>query len=140
MNQGIAFSRTLRALEADDFRASKLGLLAAVALLAAWIWWMFGARVPQYESSSEVRVESGVFVAYFPSTVMIHAGQSAIVMFDGRTFPARVQSVAPDRAELVLDPSPQSPTPASSPSSADIEVSRVSPAAIFLRTLRGATR
>lgn len=47
MNQGIAFARTIRALEADDFRRSKIGLLIALILLAAWIWWMFAARVPQ---------------------------------------------------------------------------------------------
>ena len=52
MNQGIAFSRTLRALDADDFRASKLGLLIAAALLVAWTWWMLAARVPQYESTN----------------------------------------------------------------------------------------
>jgi hypothetical protein len=140
VNQGIAFSRTLRALDADDFRASKLGLLVAVALLAAWTWWMLAARVPQYESTSNVRIESGVVIAYFPSTIRIHPGQSAVVTLDGKAFPARVKSVAPDHAELDLAPNPQSPSPASSSSAADIEVSRVSPAAIFLHTLRGASR
>jgi hypothetical protein len=140
VNQGIAFSRTLRALDADDFRASKLGLLVAVALLAAWTWWMLAARVPQYESTSNVRIESGVVVAYFPSTIRIHPGQSAVVTLDGKATLARVQSVAPDHAELDLAPNPQSPNPASASSSADIEVSRVSPAAIFLHKLRGASR
>jgi hypothetical protein len=140
VNQGIAFSRTLRALDADDFRASKLGLLVAVALLAAWSWWMLAARVPQYESTSHVRIESGVVIAYFPSTIRIHAGQSAVVTLNGQSSLARVQSVAPDHAELDLAPNPQSPIPASASSSADIEVSRVSPAAIFLHTLRGAAR
>ena len=140
VNQGIAFSRTLRALDADDFRASKLGLLVAVALLAAWTWWMLAARVSQYESTSHVRIESGVVIAYFPSTIRIHPGQSAIVKIGADSFPARVQTVAPDHAELDLAPNPQSPIPTSASSSADIEISRVSPAAIFLHTLRGAAR
>ena len=116
MNQGIAFARTLRALDADDFRASKLGLLAAALLLAAWTWWMFAARVPQYESTTNVRIESGHAIAYFPPDVLsrIHADQVAIIHSDGRAFPARVQSIASDHAELVLAPNPQSPIPASS--------------------------
>jgi hypothetical protein len=135
VNQGIAFSRTLRALDADDFRASKLGLVVAFALLAAWTWWMLAARVPQYESTSHVRIESGIVVAYFPSTIRIHPGQSAVVTLDGKPSLARVQSVAPDHAELDLVPNPQSPIPASSSSSADIEVSQVSPASVALQSL-----
>ena len=44
MNQGVAFARTLRALDADDFRTSRFMLLAAAILLAGWIWWMVSAR------------------------------------------------------------------------------------------------
>ncbi len=53
MNQGIAFARTLRALDADDFRASKLGLLAAALLLCAWVWWMFAAQRPAIRSQQQ---------------------------------------------------------------------------------------
>jgi hypothetical protein len=137
MNQGIAFARTLRALDADDFRASKFGLLAAVILLAAWTWWMLAARVPQYDSTANVRIESGRLIAYFPPDVLshIHADQPALVHADGSTFQARVQTVASDHAELVLAPNPQSQIPTSSPATAEIEVSRVSPASIALRAL-----
>jgi hypothetical protein len=137
MNQGIAFARTLRALDADDFRASKFGLLAAVILLVAWTWWMLAARVPQYESTANVRIESGRLIAYFPPDALlrIHADQPALVHVDGATFSAQVQSVASDHAELVLAPNPQSQIPTSSPASADIETTRVSPASIALRTL-----
>jgi hypothetical protein len=142
MNQGIAFARTLRALDVDDFRASKLGLLAAVILLAAWTWWMFAAQVPQYEPTTNVQIKSGHAIAYFPPDVLahIHTGQAALVHIDGRTFPARVQSIAADRAELGLAPNPQSPIPASSSATADIETTRVSPAAIALQTLGHARR
>ncbi|MGB6942260.1 MAG: hypothetical protein WBE37_07700 [Bryobacteraceae bacterium] len=142
MNQGIAFSRTLRALDADDFRASKLGLVAAALVLCAWVWWMFAARVPQYESTSNVQIESGRAIAVFPPDVLsrLQADQPALVHVGGATIPARVQSIAADHAELVLTPNPQSPIPASPSASAEIEVSRVSPAAIALRTLTGARR
>ena len=135
MNQGIAFARTLRALDADDFRASTLGLLVAAILLAAWTWWAFAARVPQYESSSNVRIESGRAIAYFPPAAIerIHPGQPAVIRGESGVISAQVQSIASDHIELALSPSTQSPIP----TSVDIEVSRVSPASIVLRSLRG---
>jgi hypothetical protein len=142
MNQGIAFARTLRALDADDFRTSKLGLLAAAVLLVAWTWWLFAARLPQYESTSNVRIESGRAIAYFLPDVVtrIHTGQPAIVRWGDNAISARVQTIVSDHAELVLVPNPQPPIPASSSASADIEITRVSPAAIALQTLGRARR
>jgi hypothetical protein len=133
MNQGIAFARTLRALDADDFRSSKWGLLVAVILLGAWSWWMLAARVPQYETLTNVHIESGRAIAYFPPDRLL-PGQPALVHFDGRAFPSRVQIVASDHAELVFA-NPPPPTPASTLATAEVEVSRLSPAAIALRTL-----
>jgi hypothetical protein len=142
MNQGIAFARTLRALEADDFRTSKFGLLAAAILLGGWIWWMLGASVPQYESTTDVRIEAGRAIAYFPPSALVnvHPGESATVHFDVGTFPAQVQTVAADHVELVLVPNPQSPIPASPSATAEVEVSRLSPAAIALQTLTRGNR
>jgi hypothetical protein len=131
MNQGIAFSKTLRALEADDFRASKLGLLVAALVIAAWVWWLVAARVPQYESTTNVRIENGRVVAYFPATAGIAVGQPALLRMDGKTIPARVQSVSPDRIELALPAKSQLPIA----TSVDIETSRVSPASLALHAL-----
>ncbi|HMD49118.1 MAG TPA: hypothetical protein VKG79_08465 [Bryobacteraceae bacterium] len=139
MNQGIAFARTLRALDADDFRASKLGLALAVILLGAWTWWMLAARIPQYETTAHVRIEQGRAIAYFPSTNQLRAGQRAFVKLGSETFSARVQTVAADDAELVFTNN-QQPTTTSSSASADIETTRVSPAAIALRTLTRGNR
>jgi hypothetical protein len=138
MNQGIAFARTLRALDADDFRASKLGLLAAVILLAAWAWWMLAARVPRYETTINVRIESGHAIAYFPPDVLsrIHANQPALIHIDGVSFSTHVRTVAADHAELDLAPNPQSPIP----TSADVETTRMSPAAVALQTLTRGNR
>jgi hypothetical protein len=142
MNQGIAFARTLRALDADDFRASKLGLLAAAVLLMAWTWWMFAAQVPQYETTTKVQIEAGHIIAYFPPAALerIHTNQSATVHLDSRIFPAEVQTIANDHVELGLTANPQSPIPASTSASADIEVTRLSPASIALRTLTRGNR
>lgn len=134
MNQGIAFARTTRALEADDFRGSKLGLLVAAILLGAWTWWLFAARVPQYETTANVRIESGHAIANFASVHQIRPGQTALVTIGGQTLPARVENVAGDRAELVFASEPPSGA-ASGPATAEVEVSRVSPAAIAFRTL-----
>jgi hypothetical protein len=141
MNQGIAFARTLRALDADDFRASKLGLLLPVILLVAWTWWMLAARVPQYESTTNVRIERGRALAYFPPDVLarIHAGQPAAVHVDGAALPARVQTVTPDHVELVFA-NLQSLIPTSPSASADIETTRVSAAALALQTLTHGNR
>jgi len=133
MNQGIAFARTLRALEADDFRWSKLGLAGAALVIAAWAWWMFAARLPRYESTHNVRVEAGQLVAYFPSTRDIAAGQRALLHWNGTTTVTRVQSVAIDRVALALPANSARP----GADSAEIETGRVSPADIAFRTLTG---
>jgi len=141
MNQGIAFARTLRALDADDFRASKLGLLAAAMVLGAWTGWMFAARVPQYETTTNVRVESGRAIAYFPAEVLsgMHSDATALIHIDGVTFSARVQSISADHIDLAFT-SHQPPATTSSSASAEVEVTRISPAAIALQTLGRARR
>jgi hypothetical protein len=139
MTQGIAFARTIRALNADDFRGSKLSLAIAAILLGAWTWWMLAARVAQYETTTNVRFESGRAIAYFPSTDQIRPGQTAFVRLGGNTIPAQVQSVTADHAELVFTNN-QQPTTTSTPSAARVEISRISPAAIALRTLTPGNR
>jgi hypothetical protein len=139
VNQGIAFARTLRALDADDFRSSKLGLAIAAIFLGVWAWWMLAARVPQYETATSVSIESGRAIAYFSSTSQIRPGQTAFVTLGGDTIPARVQTVAPDHAELFLTNN-QQPTTISRPATAEVEISRISPAAVVLRTLSRGNR
>jgi hypothetical protein len=135
MNQGIAFARTIRALHADDFRGSKLSLAIAAILLAAWTWWMLAARVPQYESTTNVRLESGRAIAYFSTTDQIRPGQTAFVTLANDTVTAQVQNVTVDHAELVFTNNQQPRTNHQQPTTARVEISRISPAAIALRTL-----
>jgi hypothetical protein len=42
----IAFSRTMRSLDADDFRGPRVVWVVAAILLAAWTWWFFTAQIP----------------------------------------------------------------------------------------------
>jgi hypothetical protein len=139
VNQGIAFARTLRALDADGFGASKLGLLLAALLLIAWSWWMLAARVPQYETTTHVRIESDHAVAYFSPDVIsrIKVGQPATIHIDNRAFSSQVQSKASDHIDLALPATSHQPP---APTSADVETARVSPAAIALQTLTRGNR
>jgi len=51
------FSRSLRAIKADSYRRSIIGLLFAVGVLCLWGIWFFVARVRLYEVSGAARVE-----------------------------------------------------------------------------------
>jgi hypothetical protein len=59
MDQGIAFARTLRALEADNFRRSKFGIAVAVILIGAWVWWFVVGFPPRHEHAGSVLIENG---------------------------------------------------------------------------------
>jgi hypothetical protein len=95
---------------------------------------MLAARVPQYETTTNVRIESGRATAYFSSTNQIRVGQTALVALDGKVIPARVNEVAADHAELVFT-SNQQPATISNSATAEVEISRLSPAAIALHAL-----
>ena len=51
------FSTTRRALEADGFRGTTLGVLLVVGLLGAWGAWFLGAQVTLYAVSETARLE-----------------------------------------------------------------------------------
>jgi len=133
MNQGIPFARTLRALDAGDFRISKLGLLLAAAVLSAWFWWAFAARVPQYEISATAHVDSTGqnAVAYFHSA---RVGQHAILRSNGVTIEAVVTAVSETNGgQIHANLQPLQTAHLTEPLSAELEVERVSPALIVLR-------
>lgn len=140
MTGQIAFARTLRALDADNFRAPKMGLFFAIALLAAWTWWLFAARIPQFEVSTNLELSNHSAVAIFPLTTTIHPGQPAqITLTDGQILNAHVESVRnePTTVRVHFDlsstpvPSPEPPAPAR----ATVEVDHAAPATIVLHAL-----
>ena len=145
-----AFSRTLRSLAADDFRAAMLGLLAATSLLVAWLAWFLLARVTVYEISTTAHLVSGTQVAAeFPATALgrIQPGQPAHLRLAGfpadqyGSIPATITQVT-YRAEdgqvhtlLALQPAPDSPIPLQQgmAGTIEVEIEQVAPATLALR-------
>ena len=130
MNQGIAFARTLRALDADDFRASKLGLAAAAMLFVRL------GVVDDWRADPAIRIhvqrafEYGHVIAVFPTggcSIASSRGQSAIVHSHGWLLPPRFNRsplIAPS-SSYPHPPVHQSPIPTSA--TADVEISRECP-------------
>ena len=78
----IPFSRTLRSLDADNFRSRLMGLLLAALVIGCWAAWAVLARVPVYAVTEEARLEAGPEVYYIESPVNgrvvalhVHVGQ-----------------------------------------------------------------
>lgn len=63
MNGEAAFTRTIRALDADNFRRSTAGLFTAAGLLVGWAWWMLGERVAGHDFSGSVKLEAPANIA-----------------------------------------------------------------------------
>lgn len=126
------FSHTLRSLHADSFRASAIGMIAALVLLSAWFAWFFMARIPSYRVSlkayttqaetvtaifpddgTRVREtrEQRVIAEFLPEAAEdIRPGQSALLYLDGEigkqtgSVPATVNKVnrSPQKAQILL--------------------------------------
>ncbi len=126
------FSHTLRSLHADSFRASAIGMTAAIVLLSAWFIWFFMARIPSYRISlnayttqaetvtaifpddgTRVREtrEQQVIAEFLPEAAEdIRPGQSALLYLDGEigkqigTVSAIVGKVSrsPKKAQVLL--------------------------------------
>jgi hypothetical protein len=149
MNGSSAFARTMRALDADEFRGSKIGLLLLAVVLAGWTWWMLRADVPQYETSENalLNVDSEVgaphAIADFPARVgqRIQPGQPAVLQPVGsqQSVSAEVSSVRSEgpfvRVTFKLEPEYTDSPPATTRATASITVDHTSPAIIALRAL-----
>ena len=78
----LQFSRSLRSLRIDSYRASRIGLILGLINLSALIAWFFLAKVTLYETSSSISfTEEGRLIAVFtPESIKrIQPGQSAIL-------------------------------------------------------------
>src|SRR5581483_1736683 len=150
-----SFHRVHRSLGADRGIGSLVALATGLVLLGAWLAWAFCARLPRYESSDSARLQFASsagpqVVAQFQPAALdtLRPGQSAIVRFpDFRpsqygTVPAQVRRVADEirngRIEVVLVVS--SPIAGHIPfrnglsGSVEVEVERISPAALIFRS------
>ena len=63
----IPFSRTIRSLEADNFRIGAVSSLVALLIISGWIVWLFYARVPIYAVSDRARLEAANELYYVAS-------------------------------------------------------------------------
>ena len=50
----IPFSRSMRSLKVDSYRASLVGILLASAIMLALVVWFFSARITLFEVSNSV--------------------------------------------------------------------------------------
>jgi hypothetical protein len=148
MTGQIAFARTLRALDADNFRAPKLGLFFAIALLAAWTWWFLTPSIPDYsEFAQNAALQwSGphkVATADLRPETFFHPkrGQAAQLRFEGRTISARVVGSfftiigAHESRFLLLEVPSNLQPPLPSRGSIDVLIGRVPPATLLIRAL-----
>jgi hypothetical protein len=144
------FSRTMRSLRSDSFRASLVGLFLGMLVLVLWLAWFFLARITVYETSQLATVsQAGETTADFPVTALgrILPGQSALVRLGGgangvpQTAPAIVMDVEDDtaggrvRVELYILEMPSDLVAGKAISNAqvDVEVEHVSPAVLVMR-------
>ena len=49
----VAFARTTRSLNKDDFRVPTLVWIMAAIVLAGWTWWFFTAQIPVSRSAPD---------------------------------------------------------------------------------------
>lgn len=81
----LQFSRSLRSLNIDSFRASRIGLFLAIGNILLLLIWFSSAKVTLYEVSSELEIANdATLVAQFPAESMarLYPGQSALVRID----------------------------------------------------------
>jgi hypothetical protein len=78
----IQFSRSMRSLQVDSYRASLVGILLASAIMVALVIWFFSAKITLFESSNSVSLtEDNRLIAQFPaeSLARIRQGQPAFL-------------------------------------------------------------
>ena len=91
----LPFSRSIRSLDIDSYRASRIGMILAIVIMILLFAWFFFVKVTLYEVSSDLTfTEDGYVLAYFPKEALkrIRTGQPVIL---------RVYS-DPDQAALTI--------------------------------------
>ena len=145
------FSRTTRSLDSDGHATALLGLAVVIVLLVVWGLWFFAAGIPIHHTSSSAHLTGAQRVtAVFPlgNSDQIKRGQAARFHPEGTAWEgaapisATVARVTPDATagqtyvELVLRLDHRLPAPlhSSLQGRVDIELERVSPATLILRS------
>lgn len=148
-----SFSRSIRTLQTETSGGSVGLLLLAAFLLAAWLVWSVLTPVPMYAVAETVELTGDTeAVAYFPPNdlLRVRSGQSGLLRLDDfpwgefgtvTAFVVEVDEVLQDGrfpVKLRLEPPNGSPIPLQSGliGSIEIEVEKLSPITILLRTTR----
>ena len=98
----IAFAHSLRSLQADRNRFSRLALALAALLFLGWLAWFFFAPVTLYEIGQIVQTSSdGVVIAQFPLTAQtrLQVGQTVQLQLSGVKPPATLPATVADIAQ-----------------------------------------
>ena len=142
----IPFSRSVRALNIDSYRASLIGIEFAVVLMIVLLGWFFTGKVTIYEMSTDLQYTNGRVVAKFQHNAIqrIYPGQAAILRVETGeekrliTLPAIVIGVnARDETVEVIPVEDEIPRQTDSQTltgQVQIEVEYLSPAALIRRS------
>ena len=81
----LQFSRSLRSLKIDSFRASRVAMILAIVNMIILLAWFFLGTITLYEVSSDLRLnEDGSLDAEFSKEAVprLYPGQSAVLRID----------------------------------------------------------
>jgi hypothetical protein len=144
----IAFSQSLRSLQADRNRFSLLTLSLAAVLFLGWLLWFFFAPFTLYETGKIVQTSSdGVVIAQFSSAAQarLQPGQTVQIYLAGVEQPAAIPALVAeigeqatgDQIQVVIYADMDAPNVAALQNGltgqADVAVEQLSPAALVLR-------
>lgn len=143
----IQFSRSMRSLRLDSFRATRVGLVIAVIIMLALIVWFFMARVTLYEVSSTLEWNAeGKLMATFSeeARARLKPGMPALLRLPqgpdqpAMTIPAVVFDLPRDgeQVEILVLPNGEimNTQAGKLTGQLDVEVEYITPAALVLRT------
>ena len=144
----IPFSRSMRSLKVDSYRASLVGILLASAIMLALVVWFFSARITLFEVSNSVGMsEDGRLMARFPAESMarLRQGQAAVLRVTVGSdqavvpLPAMVFTIEPgsNDVEIVLtaDEIPENLLAQGFKGQVQVEAEYVTPAVLVMRAM-----
>jgi hypothetical protein len=143
----IQFSRSMRSLRLDSFRATRIGLAFAIFIMLALIVWFFVAKVTLYEVSTSLEVNAdGKLMATFPKEARprLRPGMPAILRLTQGTdqptltLPAVVFDLPRDGEQVeilvISNALPLDSQQGELTGQVDVEVEYITPAELVLRT------
>lgn len=143
----LTFSRSMRSLQLDSFRAARIGLALAAINMLVLTAWFFLAKVTLYEASATLAWgDEGMVAATFSKEALarLRQGQPAIIRLDpgpdqpSLALPATLYRL-PETGEQVLfyitdNALPEDQRPEKLTGQVEVEVEYVTPAELVLRT------